>query len=147
MSTTGTTAEQAATIDTALAELVRGESAWAAYDLARRRRLLEQVHAATAAQADAWVRAAAAYKRLPDTSPLIGEEWISGPYPVLTSTAALAGGLRALEEGRSPVDGYPLRKAPGGRVAVRVLPHGVYDRLLLQRGGLDAAGCHRAGRA
>lgn len=131
MSTPGTTSEQAATIDTALAELTRGESTWAAYDLARRRRLLEQVHAATAAQAGAWVRAAAAYKRLPGTSPLIGEEWISGPYPVLTSTAALAAGLRALEEGRSPVDGFPLRKAPGGRVAVRVLPHGVYDRLLL----------------
>jgi aldehyde dehydrogenase (NAD(P)+) len=131
MSTPATTAEQAATIDAALAELTRGESAWAAYGLARRRRMLEQVHAATAAQAGAWVRAAAAYKCLPGTSPLLGEEWISGPYPVLTSTAALAAGLRALEEGRSPVDGFPLRKAPGGRVAVRVLPHGLYDRLLL----------------
>ncbi|MGW1493527.1 aldehyde dehydrogenase family protein [Streptomyces sp. NPDC002402] len=131
MTTPGPPAEQVAAVDRAVAELARGESAWAACDLARRRQLLEQVHAVTTRQAEAWVRAAAAYKRLPDGSPLLGEEWISGPYPVLTATAAFAASVRALEEGQSPVDDFSLGKAPGGRVAVRVLPHGVYDRLLL----------------
>lgn len=121
----------AATVDRALAELARGETAWAALGLAARRELLERVHAATAERAAAWVRAAAAYKRLPDDSALLGEEWTSGPYPVLTGTAALAASVRALEQGDSPVTGYPVAEAPGGRVAVRVLPHGVYDRLLL----------------
>lgn len=129
--TTAATAEQVASVDRSLAELVRGEAAWAACDLARRRLLLEQVHARTADRASAWVRAAAAYKQLPDDSPLLGEEWMSGPYPVLTATSALAAGVRALEEGRSPVDGFPLAAAPGGRVAVRVMPHGIWDRLLL----------------
>ncbi|MER6393848.1 aldehyde dehydrogenase family protein [Streptomyces sp. NPDC001523] len=131
MTTSAPTAEQEARVDRALAELVRGEAAWAACDLLRRGRLLDRVRAATAAQAGAWVRAAAAYKRLPDGSPLLGEEWMSGPYPVLTGTAALGESVRALARGRSPVDGFSLAKAPGGRVAVRVLPHGMYDRLLL----------------
>ncbi|WP_392892566.1 hypothetical protein [Streptomyces sp. LN699] len=131
MTTSAPTAEQEARVDRALAELVRGEAAWAACDLPRRGRLLDQVRAATAAQAGAWVRAAAAYKRLPDGSPLLGEEWMSGPYPVLTGTAALGESVRALARGRSPVDGFSLATAPGGRVAVRVLPHGTYDRLLL----------------
>ncbi|MET8541730.1 aldehyde dehydrogenase family protein, partial [Kitasatospora sp. NPDC004799] len=68
---------------------------------------------------------------VPEGSPLAGEEWITGPYPVLTGTAALAASVAALEAGRSPVDGYAFGRAPGGRVTVRVLPHGVYDRLLL----------------
>lgn len=130
-------AEQAATVDVALEELTRGELAWAACDLARRVRLLDQVHAAAAAHAESWVRAAAAYKLLAPDSPLTGEEWTSGPYPVLTATAALAGSVRALDEGRSPVDGFSLGKAPGGRVAVRVLPHGIHDRLLLSGFGAE----------
>ncbi|MEU8526019.1 MULTISPECIES: aldehyde dehydrogenase family protein [Streptomyces] len=123
--------EQVWEIDRAVDDLVRGEAAWAACGLAKRRELIERVHAATAEQAEAWVRAAAAYKRLPEGSPLLGEEWITGPYPVLTSAGTLASTIGALEAGRSPVDGFSVRPAPGGRVAVRVLPHSVWDRLLL----------------
>jgi aldehyde dehydrogenase (NAD(P)+) len=122
---------QTADIDRALVELAHGEDVWAQTGLASRRELLETMHAATAGQAEAWVHAAAAYKRLPIDSPLIGEEWITGPYPVLTSLTALAATSKALEEGRSPVDPFAVRQAPGGRVAVRVLPHSVWDRLLL----------------
>jgi aldehyde dehydrogenase (NAD(P)+) len=124
-------AVEADRIDQVLAELAEGETAWAACGLTKRRELLEQVHAATAAQARAWVEAAARYKQLPADSVLLGEEWTSGPYAVLTGTAALAATVRALEAGRSPVDDYTLATAPGGRVAVKVLPHGVYDKLLL----------------
>ncbi|MFG3224715.1 aldehyde dehydrogenase family protein [Kitasatospora sp. NPDC048194] len=131
MTTPPLTAEQARTIDRAVDDLVRGEAAWAACGLAERRELLQRVRAATVAHAREWVRAAAAYKRLPEDSPLVGEEWITGPYPVLTSLAALTASIEALEAGRSPVDGFPLGRAPGGRVSVRVLPHGVWDRLLL----------------
>ncbi|WP_432178732.1 aldehyde dehydrogenase family protein [Streptomyces sp. NBC_00063] len=118
-------------IDRALDDLAGGESAWAACGLAKRRELLERVHAATAEHAQAWVSAAVAYKRLPHDSPLVGEEWITGPYPVLTSVGALAASVGALEDGRSPVDGFSVGRAPGGRVAVRVMPHSVWDRLLL----------------
>ncbi|MFI6528434.1 aldehyde dehydrogenase family protein [Streptomyces uncialis] len=131
MTTSAPAADRLAEADRAVADLVRGESAWAAGGLARRRELLERVHTAAGEHAAAWVRAAAAYKRLPDDSPLTGEEWITGPYPVLTGTGALAASIRALEAGRSPVDAFTTRPAPGGRVAVRVLPHSVYDRLLL----------------
>jgi aldehyde dehydrogenase (NAD(P)+) len=77
------------------------------------------------------VKAAATYKQLPMDSQLLGEEWTSGPYAVLTGTAVLAQSIAALEAGRSPVDGYRFGTAPGGRTTVRVLPHGVYDQLLL----------------
>lgn len=134
-------------LDTVLAELAAGEKAWSAAGLADRRRLLEQVRTATAAAAKDWVTAAAAYKRLPAGSQLLGEEWLSGPYGVLTGVAALIRSITALEAGRSPVDGFPLGTAPGGRVTVQVLPHDTFDRLLLSgfsaevwmRTGVDAA--------
>ncbi|MFC8507663.1 aldehyde dehydrogenase family protein [Streptomyces sp. NPDC057411] len=131
MATPSPRPEQVLRIDRAVDELVRGEAAWAACDRAKRRELLERMRAATAGQAAEWVRAAVAYKRLPEDSPLVGEEWITGPYPVLTSLGALIASVEALEENRSPVDGYSFGRAPGGRVSVRVLPHGIWDRLLL----------------
>ncbi|HEX7821758.1 MAG TPA: aldehyde dehydrogenase family protein [Sphingobium sp.] len=118
-------------VDRALDELADGERTWGALGVGGRRALLEQMHAATAQQSEAWVNAAAAYKRLLSNSPLIGEEWITGPYPVLTSLSALAATAKAVENGQSPVAAFPVRKAAGGRVAVRVLPHGIWDRLLL----------------
>ena len=139
--------EHAAQLDDVLADLASGEKAWAATTLERRRQLLDQVHAATAAVAADWVHAAAAYKRLPEDTPLLGEEWLSGPYAVLTATAALAESVRKLDAGRSPADGYPAGTAPGGRATIKILPHDTWDRLLLSgfsaevwlRPGVDAA--------
>ncbi|WP_415916008.1 aldehyde dehydrogenase family protein [Speluncibacter jeojiensis] len=118
-------------VDQALAELVEGEKAWAGMSLAERRRLLERVHELTVSHAAEWVDAAIGIKGLDRNSPLVGEEWISGPYPVATGTAALSASLAALEAGRSPLDGVSFGAAPGGRTAVKVLPAGVYDKLLL----------------
>ncbi|WP_280231557.1 hypothetical protein [Nocardia cyriacigeorgica] len=118
-------------IDNALAELAAGEQAWAATPLRHRRELLEQIHTRTARFAGDWVRAACTIKQLDPQSPLVGEEWMSGPLTLLQATTALAETLRALEAGRSPLDGVDLRPAPGGRLAVPVLPHDAYDKLLL----------------
>ncbi|MFE4306336.1 aldehyde dehydrogenase family protein [Streptomyces sp. NPDC056517] len=131
MATSSPTTEQVWEIDRAVDDLVRGEAAWAACDRAKRRELLERMRVATAEHAEEWVRAAVAYKHLPEESPLVGEEWITGPYPVLTSLGSLAASIEALEESRSPVDDFSLGRAPGGRVSVRVLPHSIWDQLLL----------------
>lgn len=118
-------------IDAGLADLGRGEVRWAATSLPRRRELLEQVHTLTGRQAQDWVDAASSIKGLSPGSPLVGEEWLSGPYALLTALAALIESLRALERGGSPVDGFGFGRAPGGRVSVRALPHTIFDRLLL----------------
>ncbi|MFX0578230.1 aldehyde dehydrogenase family protein [Nocardia nepalensis] len=139
-------ATTATSIDSAIAALREGEKAWGKTGLAARRALLEQLHANVAAYATEWVETAAVIKGLPANSPLLGEEWSSGPYSLLTSIAALIQTVQALEAGRSPVDGYPIRTAPGGRVAVDVFPHDAFEWLLLNgfhaevwsRPGVDA---------
>ncbi len=118
-------------IDATLAELTAGIDRWASLTLTGRRELLEAVGASVAAAAQEWVNTAAGYKGLAPDSPLVGEEWTSGPYAVLTGLSALAETMRALESGGSPVDGFEWGAAPGGRVSVKVLPHGIFDELLL----------------
>jgi aldehyde dehydrogenase (NAD(P)+) len=118
-------------IDTALTELRAGAERWRVLSLTGRRGLLEALGTSVAAVAEEWVSTAARFKGLDLNSPLVGEEWLSGPYAVLSGLSALVESLRALEHGGSPVDGFELGTAPGNRVTVRVMPHGIFDSLLL----------------
>ncbi|MEY9968369.1 acyl-CoA reductase-like NAD-dependent aldehyde dehydrogenase [Streptacidiphilus sp. MAP12-16] len=118
-------------LDQMIAALRDGEQRWAAEPLASRRQLLLQFHANVGAHAAEWARVAGGIKQLPADSPLLGEEWISGPWAVLGYAEALADTLGRLADGRGLLAGYPVRTAPGGRVAVDVLPQNVFERLLL----------------
>lgn len=117
--------------DGAIAELTEGESAWAAMSLTKRADLLGRVHEAVTASAENWVDTASSVKGLHPDSQLVGEEWISGPYPVLSACAMLANSLRALAQKKSPLEGVKFGSAPGGRVSVPVLPHSAYESILL----------------
>ncbi|MGW4288158.1 aldehyde dehydrogenase family protein [Streptomyces sp. NPDC004673] len=114
-----------------VAELASGEKVWAGTPLTRRRELLDQMRALVADQAERWVEQAALIKQLPAGSPLLGEEWTSGPWAVAGYLRALAETLTALEAGRDPLADVKLGHAPGGRVTLDVLPADVFDQLLL----------------
>lgn len=120
-----------AELDRVVSELVAGALRWSRTGLAERASLLLQVHGLAVELADEWVQAAARAKGLPVDSPLMGEEWLSGPYSVATSAAALAESVHRLAAGESPVDESQVSMAADGRTRVRVLPASVWDRLLL----------------
>ncbi len=120
-----------ARLDAVVAGLKEGESRWAATDLTGRVDVLADVHRTVAAAADRWVEGAVRAKSLDPDSPLVGEEWISGPYCTLTALLSLQHSLSAVASGGSPVDGKTLGTAPGGRVSVPVLPANHFDYLLL----------------
>lgn len=124
-----------AAADASLDVLAAGARRWAGRDLAERRRLLLATHRAVGDAAADWVRTACAIKGIDER--LAGEEWLSGPYAALTALAAYADTLQALDRGRSPVDGFGIVDAPVGRRAVRVLPHGFSDRVLLSGHRVD----------
>ncbi|MES2169200.1 MAG: aldehyde dehydrogenase family protein [Actinomycetota bacterium] len=121
---------RAAQLEAVIDQLAEGEAAWAAMDLPARIALLGRVHDAVASNAQAWVDAAVTAKKLDPSSPLVGEEWQSGPYAVLTSLAVLQRSIRAIADGRSPIAGRRLGTAPGNRVTVPVLPANSYESLL-----------------
>ena len=124
-------AASAPDLDRIVADLQKGEAVWGGLSLRARRQLLDDVMEAAANRAQVWIDVAAQIKGLEPGSPLLGEEWSSGPYPFISGISALMATLEALEAGKSPVDGFQVRSAPGGRSAVQVMPHNIFERLLL----------------
>ncbi|MEO6533345.1 MAG: aldehyde dehydrogenase family protein [Pseudolysinimonas sp.] len=122
---------QKAELDADIQALAAGVARWAELPLTRRAALLRDVHASVSAHAEEWAHTAADIKGVEPESPLVGEEWMSGPYAVLTALATLAETLDALASGHSPIEGLTLGMAPGGRVTVPVMPYNSYEGLLL----------------
>ncbi|MEO6115542.1 MAG: aldehyde dehydrogenase, partial [Pseudolysinimonas sp.] len=124
-------AAQKAQLDADVTALTAGAASWAKLPLDKRAALLREVHASVSQQAAAWAHTAADIKGLEPDSPLVGEEWMSGPYAVLSALAALAETVDALAAGHSPIEKLTLGTAPGGRVTVPVMPYNAYEGLLL----------------
>ncbi|MEU1980692.1 aldehyde dehydrogenase family protein [Nocardia sp. NPDC019395] len=142
-------------IDAAISDLAEGEKKWSRLPIPGRRALLDRMRALTGQYAQDWVDAAVQIKGLDASSPLVGEEWMSGPYAFATSLAAVSRTLESLERGVSPLAKAKFGAA-GDRVTVRALPTGLYDELLLsgfsaevwlQRGVSSAAAKANAGLA
>jgi acyl-CoA reductase-like NAD-dependent aldehyde dehydrogenase len=98
--------------------------------MADRSRMLAELRTTLAEVAPEWVQTACSIKQLDHDSSLAGEEWISGPWAVLSFTGALLQTLQRLDSGEDVLAGYHVGEAPGGRVAVHVSPHSTYDKLL-----------------
>ena len=117
------------TLDEALGALRARSHAWCAMDVPARIELLRELLRTTLDEAPRWVATAAATKGIRRDSPLIGEEWGSGPTLVLRNLALLLDTLEDIEAtGRPQPPG--VRTASDGQVHIEVLPTGQRDRLL-----------------
>lgn len=116
--------------DAHLASLTAAKDAWADTSVEERIAVLEDVKTCTSKVAEAWALLAARKKLLPEGSPLAGEEWISGPYAVISACDALLTTLRGME-GRAFLRPLPKRYTATGQLAVGVFPATLWDRLLL----------------
>ena len=117
-------------LDRKVQELAEGSIRWADSPLKKRAALLERTKHTIIASAGAWVDAAVAIKGLDPLSPLVGEEWISGPYAAISASAALATSVAALAKGTSPLAGAKFARAPGDRVSITVLPQNAMESVL-----------------
>ncbi len=119
-------------LERALEALVAHKQEWATLPLPRKIALLEELKRGTARVAERWVLAAARAKGIPEHSPLVGEEWASGPWALQYGISQYVRTLRCLEQGgptRLPKGA--VRQARNGQVVVDVFPSSLYDRLLL----------------
>jgi acyl-CoA reductase-like NAD-dependent aldehyde dehydrogenase len=89
------------------------------------------VHGSVAAAAESWTTTASAIKGLDPESQAVGEEWVSGPYSVLSSLGMLAHSLQELADGKSPLATVKFGTAPGHRVTVPVLPTSAQEGALM----------------
>ena len=120
-----------AVLDRDLAVLRSSTRDWVTTSLAEKRKLLEVLRGATAEVAEEWVRVSCQGKGIAMNSPAAGEEWMSGPYALLSNVAAIIRLLEQLEAGTNPLDRVRVRRLPSGQVALRVFPAVAQDRVVV----------------
>ncbi|WP_372838759.1 aldehyde dehydrogenase family protein [Phaeovulum sp.] len=115
--------------EAALTELAAARHAWAQSGAEARLEVLAELRAAVPPLAARWVEVASRIKQIPPGSALEGEEWLSGPLALLTSYDGYAETLRKLP-GKRFLSGIRHRNLDNGQLALRVLPHNFWDRVL-----------------
>ncbi|MHB8305747.1 MAG: aldehyde dehydrogenase family protein, partial [Vulcanimicrobiaceae bacterium] len=119
-------------LDRDLAVLAARKDSWAQLPIGTKLEYLSAVSRNTAALARSWALAAADAKHLSHSSPLVGEEWISGPWATLYAINRYIRTLEEIRQSGSPqLPRHRVRVRPGGQVVADVFPVTVYDRLLL----------------
>src|SRR6266511_1008172 len=118
-------------LDSDIADLRSAARVWVTTPLGEKRRLLHDLHRATADVADEWVRLSCEAKGIALDSPAAGEEWTSGPYALLTNAAGLTRTVEQLEADTNPLDPVRARTLHNGQVALRVFPADARDRVLV----------------
>ena len=116
--------------DAALADLDAAKNRWVRLSPAERIALLAGMKDGIMQVAGGWADTSARKKGLTPGTPVAGEEWIAGPYATMVGVNALMSTLSQLQ-GKSFVDHLPQRVLPSGHLGVTVLPHSIWDRLLL----------------
>ena len=120
-----------ASMDRSLVDLEAHKTEWAQLPLARKREMLRTLRQRVGEAAGRWVTAASRAKGLPENSPLRNEEWLSGPWGVMSYCDALGRTLEHVEaETLDELVEGKTRQRSGGQTMVRVYPDTGYDQLL-----------------
>lgn len=117
-------------LDAQLAVLATKRDTWVNTSIADRIALLAAVKECLLPVSEAWATLAASKKGIADGSPLVGEEWLSGPYTVMSYCNQMMATLSEVA-GKKHLNHVPVRELPNGQIVARVLPHSIWDRLLL----------------
>ncbi|WP_339768234.1 aldehyde dehydrogenase family protein [uncultured Paraglaciecola sp.] len=117
-------------LDQALAELSAAKDEWAQTSIEKRIAILLEIKDRLLPIAKDWAETASRMKGIPEDSALVGEEWISGPYPLMSACNGLVETLSKME-GKGFLKSLKKRQTQSGQTAVRVLPHTIWDHLLL----------------
>ncbi len=122
-------------LEQAILDLRSNKNQWARVSVADRIDILTRIRTATADAASEWAALACNGKQIPAGSELEGEEWLSGPYPLILACTALIRTLRGIQE-NSVANELSTRQVTNDQIAVRVVPGDIWDRLVL--GGVTA---------
>ena len=123
-------ASAASSLDGDVETLRAHAPAWAKLSFAGKIRHLRTMRAQTIAMAEQWVDAAVQAKGIAGTA-LAGEEWMSGPYALLTALDRLIATLSGMVRTGTPDLPGPVRARADGQVIAQVFPVDIGDRVLL----------------
>lgn len=116
--------------DLAISYLETGKNEWIKTDIDARLQILNEIKIGIMQGAEKWVAVAAKEKKIGLHSPLVGEEWLSGPYALLEACNGLIVTLQQMKH-KAFLNDLPKRKTLTDQLAVTVLPNTIWDKLLL----------------
>jgi len=119
-----------AAYDSDLETLDQAKDGWARTDIATRIEILKAIKRALMKGARDWVDLSSAAKGLPKGAAVTGEEWMSGPYVVMSACNALIKTLSGMQ-GKTFLGPLGTRVLASGQTAVRVVPNSMMDRVLM----------------
>jgi len=120
------------TIDDAIAVLRTHKDEWARLPVPKKMAFLIRMRRAARDVAAEWVAAATRAKRIPEGSPLAGEEWTSGPWALIFAINRYVETLRDIARvGVPQLKPKRVRTRADGQVVVDVFPLNLYDDLLV----------------
>ncbi len=114
----------------ALSALDAGKDKWAQTTNAERLQILQELKDALMKVAQGWADTAARKKLIPEGAAIAGEEWISGPYALMSGLNGYMHSIAAME-GKSFLKHLHMRQTGTGQTAIQVLPHSIWEHLLL----------------
>lgn len=117
-------------LDDDLELLSQHKQLWAETKVGTRLAILARIRDEVNRVAQDWAETAARKKGLALNAPQAGEEWLCGPYALISYCTALIDTLSKIA-GNKHLEGLPMRELPNGQLAVQVVPHTIWDRLLL----------------
>src|SRR6266567_733829 len=117
------------TMDAALQALQEHKDAWVALSNHERIAILDKLINDFETIAPRWVAVSLQAKILAEDSPIAGEEWAAGVWPVLKNLRQLRNSLSNIEAyGRPKIPGH-IKTRPDGQVVAQVFPQTTYDRI------------------
>jgi len=130
MQTTPTLLQVQASLDRDLQLLANNRTRWVNTSVSERIAILNEIKDALLPVSQTWAETASRKKGIACGSPLEGEEWLSGPYTVMGYCNQMMATLSQVQ-GKHHLDHVPVRQLVNGQIAARVLPHSIWDHLLL----------------
>ena len=123
-------------MDAAISTLKEHKEAWTQVPVAERITIVDALLRDFAAIAPRWVEAALQAKGISPDSPVVGEEWGAGAWPVAKQLRQLRQSLADIAAtGRPRIPG-PIKTREDGQVVAQVFPQSTYDKLFF--GGVTA---------
>ncbi len=117
-------------LDSAIADIKASADRWAQTTNEQRLQVLNKIRDGINKVAPEWAAEAARQKQIPDGSPLVGEEWLSGPFAVLSACNTLIHTI-SMMDGKKFLNSVPLRETTSGQVSAKIIPQTIWDHLLL----------------
>ncbi len=118
-------------LDEKLERLAANADRWARLNVEAKADLLERVIERTAAVARPLVAKSLELKQIDPDSPTAGEEWFSGPVPMIRTLRFLHKTLTSLAEtGRPPIERDQIIERDDGQTMVDVMPADAWDRAI-----------------